>query len=284
MKGILTIILFTLGLQLGFSQQEIVATFIIKQAKHNEVNVSQSYTDDNAYLAFYTSDGDGELYMSNCRPIPNTQSFGLITNLETEEYEETQDHFSFQIYTFRWHFQNNYDSNSGSADVVLTKVFKPQGTTFTMEITTADLNVLEYKGIMGSGLNNNSTISEEEEATPINNDDNKIDRFREDYDLVTIYDPQTETWSDWSEGNNTFVMNYNKNGDIAHYKANGDVVTYRRISDVEIEYTETGKRYQIFDALDEDGILFHFQFFDDRSAGLKMIYNNMMIQFSSSAY
>lgn len=263
----------------AIAQQEVVATFIIKQAKHNNLNVSQTYLEENAYLAFYTSDGDGELYMSNCRPVSGTQSFGTVSNFETNEFEETNERHAFEVYTFRWHFQNDYSLESGTADVMLTKVFKPQGTTFTMEITTPELDKIEYKGFMGD-----VSYDYEETATSKEDSSNDTDRFREDYDLVAVYDPDTEVWSEWQDGNNTFVMNYNRNGDIAHYKANGDVETYRKISEVEIDYTDSGERYQIIEALDEEGILFRFQFFDNRSIGLKMIYNNMMIQFSSSGY
>ena len=43
-------------------------------------------------------------------------------------------------------------------------------------------------------------------------------QFRVDFNLVSFYDPETEKWEDWQEGNNTFVLNINDNNDIAHYK------------------------------------------------------------------
>ena len=108
------------------------------------------------------------------------------------------------------------------------------------------------------------------------------EKFRVDYKLISIYDTETEKWSSWKEGYNTFVINYNDNGDIAHFKANGDKVIYRRISkNIEEGYTSQGKEhYQIINALDEDGVTFSFQFFDNPEIGLKLIYSNIMIQFS----
>jgi hypothetical protein len=107
-------------------------------------------------------------------------------------------------------------------------------------------------------------------------------KFRRDYKLVSFFDGKTDTWSNWGEGDNTFVMNINKNGDIAHYKANGEMVIYKSISsNVKEEKTIDGlKNYQIIKALDEDGNVFSFQLFDDVAIGLKMIYKNFMIQYS----
>lgn len=108
------------------------------------------------------------------------------------------------------------------------------------------------------------------------------DKFRVDYTQISIYNAETEKWTEWQDGYNTFVINYNDNGDIAHFKANGDKVIYRRISNqIEQGYTTIEKEhYQIIKALDEDGTTFSFQFFDNRKIGLKLIYSNVMIQFS----
>lgn len=108
------------------------------------------------------------------------------------------------------------------------------------------------------------------------------DKFRVDYNYVAAYDPSTDTWSDWKRGDNTFVININDRGDIAHIKDNGETVTYRKLSGVEEGYTDNGgHHYQIVKALDEDGDVFSFQIFDDTSIGLKMMWANFIIQFSS---
>ncbi|CAM3834222.1 hypothetical protein FLGE108171_15990 [Flavobacterium gelidilacus] len=108
------------------------------------------------------------------------------------------------------------------------------------------------------------------------------DQFRVDYDKISFFDSETKKWSEWKDGYNTFVINYNDNKDVAHFKANGEKVIYRRISDeIKEGYTPIGnEHYQIITALDEDGITFTFQLFDNKEIGLKIIYNNLMIQFS----
>ncbi len=107
------------------------------------------------------------------------------------------------------------------------------------------------------------------------------DKFRVDYNYVSIYESKTETWDDWQRGDNTFVININDRGDIAHLKPNGENVIYKRLSGVEEGYTTNGyHHYQIIRALDDDGDVFQFQLFDDKSIGLKMMWGNFMIQFA----
>ena len=107
-----------------------------------------------------------------------------------------------------------------------------------------------------------------------------VEKFRIDYNNVSIYDTKTDKWSDWKSGFNTFVVNINDNGDIMHIKANGEKVTYRKLSGVEEGNTKEGKHYQIIKALDDEGDTFSFQIFDDEEIGLKMMYGNVFIQFA----
>ena len=109
-------------------------------------------------------------------------------------------------------------------------------------------------------------------------------KFRVDYNNVSFYDFSTDTWSDWKEGDNTFIININDRGDIAHLKANGETVIYRKLSGAEERYAGENNNYhfQIIDAFDEEGNVFKFQLFDDTSIGLKMIWDNVIIQFAKS--
>lgn len=110
---------------------------------------------------------------------------------------------------------------------------------------------------------------------------NSVSKFRNDYNFVSAYDPKTKTWGEWKQGDNTFVINVNERGDIAHFQASGETVIYKKLSGVEEGYTEKGNQhYQIIKALDENGDVFSFQLFDDPSIGLKMMWGELMIQFS----
>jgi hypothetical protein len=106
-------------------------------------------------------------------------------------------------------------------------------------------------------------------------------KFRVDMNYVSVYNNETEKWSEWKEGYNTFIINANSNKDIIHIKASGVEVNYRRTSQkVERKFTSDGKGYQIINAIDDDGDRFQFQVFDDIKIGIKMIYGNVMIQFA----
>lgn len=109
----------------------------------------------------------------------------------------------------------------------------------------------------------------------------QTDQFRVDFNLVTFYDSDTDKWKEWQEGDNTFVLNFNDNNDIAHYKPDGTVAYYRNLGGLEVGYTKNGDRYQILNALDEDGYEISFQLFDDNTIGAKLIWGNFMIQFAS---
>jgi hypothetical protein len=107
------------------------------------------------------------------------------------------------------------------------------------------------------------------------------DKFRVDMEYVAVYDSKTKKWSDWEEGFNSFVINYNGNGDILHIKPSGKQAVYRNISkQVERKKTQDGKEYQIVEVIDEDGEACSFQIFDDYKIGIKLIYKNAMVQFS----
>ena len=108
----------------------------------------------------------------------------------------------------------------------------------------------------------------------------QTDQFRVDFNLVTFYDSDTDKWKEWQEGDNTFVLNFNDNNDIAHYKPDGTVAYYRNLGGLEVGYTENGDRYQILNALDEDGYEISVQLFDDITIGAKLIWGNFMIQFA----
>jgi hypothetical protein len=106
-------------------------------------------------------------------------------------------------------------------------------------------------------------------------------KFRVDMNYVSIFDAETEKWTDWKEGYNTFIINANSNKDIIHIKPSGVEVNYRRTSQiVDRKFTSEGKGYQIINAIDDDGDRFQFQIFDDIKIGIKMIYGNVMIQFA----
>ena len=107
-------------------------------------------------------------------------------------------------------------------------------------------------------------------------------QFRVDCDLVAILPRLDSEWSEWFDASNTFVINSNDNNDIVHYRGDGETVVYRNLGGLETLTTPSGDRYQILHILDEDGNLMDFQLFEDPSIGVKLIMEDMLIQFSKN--
>ncbi len=107
-------------------------------------------------------------------------------------------------------------------------------------------------------------------------------QFRVDCDLVAILPELDAEWSEWFEASNTFVINANDNNDIVHYRGDGETLVYRNLGGLEKLTTPSGDRYQIIHILDEDGNPMDFQLFEDPSIGVKLIMEDMLIQFSKN--
>jgi hypothetical protein len=105
------------------------------------------------------------------------------------------------------------------------------------------------------------------------------ERFSMTFNRFATYDVEKEKWSKWQEGKNTFVINANTEGDIVHYMASGNTAIYKKTSKVKMDETD-GYKYQIIEAVDDDGIGMSFQVFNDEKLGVKMIYSNVIFQFS----
>jgi hypothetical protein len=53
---------------------------------------------------------------------------------------------------------------------------------------------------------------------------------------MAFYDYDKDEWSDWEDGDNTFVININDNGDIAHFLPSGKVLPIKRYRKEEENY------------------------------------------------
>ncbi len=106
------------------------------------------------------------------------------------------------------------------------------------------------------------------------------EKFRVDFNYICFFDTETKTWSEWEQAEHTLVFNYNSNLDIIHYTAKGETITYRNLGNKKDDYTNSGKHYQIIDVLDDDGDVIQIQLFDDPEIGMKIIFQNLMVQFA----
>ncbi len=105
------------------------------------------------------------------------------------------------------------------------------------------------------------------------------DKFRADYNYICFYDSDTKSWSDWTPAEHTLIFNYNTNNDIVHFTAKGEMITYRNTGSKDEGDTD-GNHYQTLELIDEDGNFIRIQLFDDPTIGMKIIWEDQMIQFA----
>lgn len=146
--AVLVLLLLTF-VNVSFGQrQETLAKFIITDAITNGVDVTPTLLANNAYTVFYTSDNDGLIYMANVWPKSNSQSYGPMYSVESENKSETYETYKADIFYFNWRYINTYDNKTGTAKVQVIKIYKPQGVAFTVKIIPENLDIIVYKGYM----------------------------------------------------------------------------------------------------------------------------------------
>ena len=132
-------------------QQKVIAKFIITESTSNGYDQTEWDLKRGGYFAFYISDGN-EFCLANVSKNTKDQSYGAISGMQSETISETDDSYESQIFTFRWKYFNTYNDKTGYARIALSKIFKPQGTIFTLRMVLPNLDVLEYKGYMEGTL------------------------------------------------------------------------------------------------------------------------------------
>lgn len=125
-----------------------LAKFTITEAKFNGVDKSSLLLDAEAYIIFYTTGTDELLYMANVRSNSNSQSFGPIYGVESKNREESDEYYKTDFINFNWQYANTYNDKTGTAQVQVTKIYKPQGVEFVIKIIPENLDEAIYKGRM----------------------------------------------------------------------------------------------------------------------------------------
>lgn len=274
LKNFLILFFCIISAQSQEETSKTITKYIITHASQNDIDITEDLLKEKSYLVLYKnnnpeSDPDKEeLFFANVWDVSESQSYGRIYNLDSSQTPETEDSYKTSTLNFNWSYQNSYNDKSGTAKVKISNVFKPAGITFSITIVAEDLEIFKYKGYVDGSLK--SSISEEI----------KDNQFSQVYNRIRMFDDDTNAWSEWEEGNNTFIFNHNSNNDIKHFMANGEEVLYQKDSEVEEGSTEDGNSYQKITMIDEDGLRFGLQFFYEPSIGLKMIYGNLIIHFS----
>lgn len=145
-------ILATAALSTFAQESTSNAKFIIQDAKLNKVDITETIISKGCYLVFYTVKESEDIFFGNIMPKDNTQSWGRIFNSKGNTTQETEEEYKFELITFKWSYQNDYDKKKGTATVRLKKIYKPVGVAFECTIIPENLDVIEYKGYMDGSL------------------------------------------------------------------------------------------------------------------------------------
>lgn len=147
--------ILTLSTTILFSQNEkndVLAKFIITEATINGIDETAFYLDQSCYTVFYTFEKDNLIYMANYCDKENTQSFGPMYATESLNHEETSETYEAEEFNFSWRYTNNYNDNTGTAKVLFTKIYKPNGITFTIKIIPKNLDLIVFSGYMEGSI------------------------------------------------------------------------------------------------------------------------------------
>lgn len=157
MKNIVLIILLLLAStrpgNVQAQEVELLEKFIILDATENDMDITPQLLSNEAFLSLYTITGKEEVYFANVWPVAESQSSGVVYNAEFKEVAETEKAYATDEFSFSWSYQNSYDEKSGTAQVRILKIYKPQGVYFEAVVVPEDLDLLVYKGYVEGTLN-----------------------------------------------------------------------------------------------------------------------------------
>jgi hypothetical protein len=151
MKQLLSILTLALVFSSALAQQKKTeksspAKYRITESKYNEVDHTAIDLNRGGFFMFLDLDETGELHLLNLSDESEEYSYGLISKIEQTSSVETADTYASENFEFKWNYFNTYDEKNGYATVSLTKIFKPQGTIFTLTMVLSNLDIIEYSG------------------------------------------------------------------------------------------------------------------------------------------
>lgn len=154
-KSIILLLLFFPLLLIGqIREQKTIAKLIISDATENGVDITQTIIEQETYLALYVLK-DESLCLANVWRKNNSSSYGRIFDKKYHKSVATANEYESHIMSFRWSYENSYNTKKGTANCELIIIHKPVGKAFILTIIPENLNVLLYKGYIKGSLNLN---------------------------------------------------------------------------------------------------------------------------------
>ncbi|WP_159468321.1 hypothetical protein [Dyadobacter sp. 3J3] len=152
MKLYFTILFLAACYTTALCQQKTLGKFIITSAKINNVDVTESYLENEGFIAFYTNDNNSLSMTNIMSKKANSQSYGRLYAMTQKVTKETEEQYETNLFLFKWRYKNTYDAKSGTASVRFQKVYKPEGVTFICTIIPENLQAIVLKGYMEGSI------------------------------------------------------------------------------------------------------------------------------------
>jgi len=133
-------------------KRELVQRLIISDARKNGRDITPQTLEAGGELIFYRRTGDDKLYLAQINAKSATYTDGLVYGLTTATIPETTEDFAQETTTFRWSYTQS-DGTTGTAQVSLVQVKKPQGVIYQMVVLNEVLDQWQYKGHIDGTVN-----------------------------------------------------------------------------------------------------------------------------------
>lgn len=251
---------------------EVLMSFMLTEGSVDGKDVTATLLGAEAYMLFYREGDDKTVRLADVWPNYDTFTTGATRNLTQKTIEESEETYAGTLLTFDWHYNDLVNEKAGIAKVNALIFDTPDGVYFSIEITTEDAKKIAYRGHLEGSLEKRFRFETSSEETALSS-------FERSYTDLIIYDTEKEKQVEAAEETHTFTLNYNAKGDIGHCRSNGTFVLYTTLSSVTQDIDASGASFQRVEAVDDDGIKFLFQLFDDPSLGVRMVYQNLYVQF-----
>jgi hypothetical protein len=150
----ISFLLFLVNLSFSYAQksdtedknQYTFAELEIKDARLNDIDFTEEFTNNKNKLYFYKIISANQIYFSNYFEVLDSQSYGRIYNVVKEHFNETDETYEKDIYKFKWSYANTYDDVEGTAEIILSLEYKENGIYFELIMNQDNLDVNKYKG------------------------------------------------------------------------------------------------------------------------------------------
>ena len=112
--------------------QYTFAELEIKDARINDIDFTEEFTNNKNRLYFYKIISANQIYFSNYFEELDSQSYGRIYNVVKEHFNETDETYEKDIYKFKWSYANTYNDVEGTAEIILSLEYKENGIYFEL--------------------------------------------------------------------------------------------------------------------------------------------------------